>query len=59
MSFSLSSQVLYVVNDMIVNDISYISPTEIQKIVYLEDNEAAEYGMRGANGVLKITLKSK
>jgi hypothetical protein len=58
-SFSMSPQVLYVVNDMVVNDISYISPSEITKIVYLEDNEASDYGIRGANGVLKITLRTR
>lgn len=58
-SISMSSQVLYVVNDMVVNDISYISPAEIQKIVFLEGAAASEYGIRGANGVLKITLRSR
>jgi len=57
-SFSMSPQVLYVVNNMVVNDISYISPIEVASIVYLEDNAAADYGIRGANGVIKITLKT-
>jgi hypothetical protein len=57
-SFSMSPQVLYVVNDMVVNDISYISPVEVAGIVFLEDNSAADYGIRGANGVIKITLKT-
>ena len=58
-SFSMSPQVLYVVNDMVVNDISYISPVEVASIVFLEDNSAAEYGIRGANGVIRITLKTR
>jgi uncharacterized protein YxeA len=58
-SFSMSPQVLYVVDDMIVSDISYISPAQVQKIEFLEDIEASAYGMRGGNGVLKITLKNK
>ena len=56
-SFYLSQQVLYVVDGMIVSDISYISPIEVVKIEFIDDASAAEYGMRGANGVLKITLK--
>jgi hypothetical protein len=58
-SFSMSSQVLYVVDDMIVTDISYISPTTVQKIEFLEDNDASAFGIRGANGVIRITLKNK
>jgi hypothetical protein len=58
-SFSMSAQVLYVVNDMVVNDISYISPTEVAEIVYLEGNAASDYGIRGANGVIKITTKTR
>ena len=56
-SFSLSNQVLYVVNGMVVNDISTITPGEIKKLEFLQDNDAAEYGMSGANGVLRVTLK--
>jgi hypothetical protein len=56
-SFSLSQQVLYVVNDIIVNDISYISPFEVKKVEYLEGPDASTYGMRGANGVIRITLR--
>ncbi len=56
-SIYLSQQVLYVVDGMIVSDISYISPIEVAKIEFIDDASAAEYGMRGANGVLKITLK--
>jgi len=56
-SYSLSNQVLYVVNGMMVNDISTITPGEIKKLEFLQDNAAAEYGMNGANGVLRITLK--
>lgn len=58
-SFSLSPQVLYVVDDIIVSDISIISPSQVQKIEFLEDIDASAFGMRGGNGVLKITLKNK
>jgi hypothetical protein len=57
LSFSLSSQVLYVVDETIMTDISYISPVYVKKIEYLEGTNASAYGMRGANGVIKITLK--
>lgn len=57
-SFSLSSQVLYVVDGTIISDISFISPVSVKKIEYLEDTNAADYGMRGANGVIRITLKN-
>jgi len=56
-SYSLSNQVLYVVNGMMVNDISTITPGEIKKLEFLQDNAAAEYGISGANGVLRVTLK--
>jgi len=58
-SFSLSSQVLYVVEGTVISDISFISPVNVKKIEYLEDTYAADYGMRGANGVIRITLKNK
>jgi hypothetical protein len=58
-SFYLSQQVLYVVDGMIVSDISYISPIEVAKIEFIDDASATEYGMRAANGVLKITLRNK
>ncbi len=58
-SFSASPQVLYVVDDMVVSDISFIYPSEVRNIEYLEGSDATAYGMRGANGVLKITLKHK
>jgi hypothetical protein len=56
-SFSMSAQVLYVVNDMVVSDISFVRPGEVKKIEFIEDSEATVYGVRGANGVLKITLR--
>jgi hypothetical protein len=56
-SIYLSQQVLYVVDGMIVSDISYISPADVVKIEFVDDASAAEYGMRGANGILKIALR--
>jgi TonB-dependent SusC/RagA subfamily outer membrane receptor len=48
---------LYVVNGMIVNDISYISPADVESIEILKDSSAAIYGSRAAGGVVLITLK--
>jgi hypothetical protein len=56
-SFNASPQVLYVVDDMIVTDISYVLPSEVKTIQYLEGVSTSLYGSRGANGVVKITLK--
>lgn len=58
-SFSVSQQGLYAVDGMIVSDISYISPADVIKIEFVDDALAAEYGMRGADGVLKITLRKE
>jgi predicted glycoside hydrolase/deacetylase ChbG (UPF0249 family) len=58
-SFSMSAQVLYVVDNMVVSDISFVSPSEVKKIEFLEGPYASEYGVRGANGIIKITLSYK
>jgi len=51
-----SSEPLYVVNGIIVNTIDYISPMEVKSIILLKGSSAAIYGVRGANGVISITL---
>jgi hypothetical protein len=56
-SMNLNPQVLYVVDDKIVTDISYINPTYVKSIEFVDDVGATMYGVMGANGVLKITLK--
>ncbi len=56
-SFDISPQVLYVVDNKITSDISYISPQYVRSIEFIDDVRATEYGSKGANGVLKITLK--
>lgn len=50
-------QVLFVVNNRIVQDISYVIPDDVKTIEFLDDVSASLYGSMGANGVLKITLK--
>ena len=50
-------EVLIVVDDKIVRDISYINPAYVKSVEFVEDVGATMYGSMGANGVLKITLK--
>ncbi len=57
LSFYASPQVLYDVDDMIVSDISFINPVDVKTIKYIDGVDASIYGSRGANGVIKITLK--
>lgn len=55
-----SEGALFIVNGMQVNDISFLSPYDISNVTLLKDAAAAEYGMRGANGVIIIeTAKAK
>jgi TonB-linked SusC/RagA family outer membrane protein len=50
---------LYVVDDVFVSDISFLSPQQIESITILKDaSSAAIYGVRAANGVIIITTKS-
>ena len=49
---------LYVVDGMLLNDISYLDPNDIASVEVLKDASAtAIYGSRGANGVILITTK--
>jgi len=56
-SFDPNPQVLYVVDDVIVSDISYIAPDYVKAVEFIDDVGASMYGVKGANGVIKITLK--
>lgn len=58
-SITQSNSPLYVVDGFEKDDISDISPSEIQDITVLKDaSSTAIYGSRGANGVIIITTKS-
>jgi TonB-dependent SusC/RagA subfamily outer membrane receptor len=57
-SFFGSSEPLYVVNGVIVVSIDFISPLDVKSITILKGSSAAIYGVRGANGVISITLRS-
>ncbi len=49
---------LYVLDGMIVNDVTHLNPNEIESMQVLKDASAAAiYGARGANGVILITTK--
>jgi TonB-dependent SusC/RagA subfamily outer membrane receptor len=56
-SIMLSSEPLYVVDNIIVSSIENISPIDVKSIEVLKGASAAIYGSRGSNGVLLITLK--
>jgi TonB-linked SusC/RagA family outer membrane protein len=49
---------LFVVDGMILNDISFLNPQDVANISVLKDASAtAIYGARGANGVIIVTTK--
>jgi len=53
-----SSNPLYVVDGVIVNDISYLGPNDVESMSVLRDASAsAIYGVQAANGVILVTTK--
>lgn len=53
-----NSAPIYVVDGMIVDDISFLSPNDIESMEILKDaSSTAIYGSRGANGVILVTTK--
>ncbi|MEM7571742.1 MAG: TonB-dependent receptor [Bacteroidota bacterium] len=49
---------LFVVDGMIVNDINFINPRDVESVSVLKDaSSTAIYGARGANGVIIVTTK--
>ncbi|MEH0158204.1 TonB-dependent receptor [Limibacter armeniacum] len=53
-----NSEPLYVVDGMMLSNISHINPSDIESIEVLKDASAtAIYGSRGANGVVLVTTK--
>jgi TonB-linked SusC/RagA family outer membrane protein len=52
------SSPIYVVDGMILNDISFLSPNDIESTEVLKDaSSTAIYGSMGANGVIIVTTK--
>ena len=56
-SINSSTEPLFIVDGVAVDDISNINPYEVKSVDVLKDGSAAIYGVRGANGVIIITLK--
>jgi TonB-linked SusC/RagA family outer membrane protein len=57
-SINTSTDPLYVVDGVQMNEIQYINPNNIERIEVLKDASAtAIYGARGANGVILVTTK--
>ncbi len=50
---------LLVVDGIITQDISAISPAQVKDVKVIVGSEASLYGTRGANGVVEIYLKSE
>jgi len=48
---------LFIVDGMAVENIDYLSPSEIESVDILKDATAAIYGSRAANGVVLVTTK--
>lgn len=57
-SFNGSNEPLYVVDGVPVDNVNFLSPSDIENMQILKDaSSAAIYGSRGANGVVIITTK--
>lgn len=53
-----SASPVYVVDGILVDDISFLNPNDIESIDVLRDpSSIAIYGLRGANGVIAVTSK--
>ena len=55
-SFNSSTDPLFIVNGSPVSNIIDIDPNQIKSVTIIKDSKAAEYGVRGANGVIIINL---
>ena len=56
-SINCPTEALIVVDGNIVSDVNLYRPIDVEKVEVLKDASASIYGMRGANGVILITLK--
>jgi TonB-linked SusC/RagA family outer membrane protein len=57
-SINTSSDPLYVVDGVVMEDFKFLNPNDIESIEVLKDaSSAAIYGARGANGVILVTTK--
>lgn len=53
-SFGGSSEAIFVVDGIVVDQINDVSPSDVKTIEVLKGPSTAAYGMRGANGVILI-----
>lgn len=49
-----ATQPLFVVDDVITDNIMYLNPDDVHHVEALKDGTAAIYGVQGANGVIMI-----
>jgi TonB-dependent SusC/RagA subfamily outer membrane receptor len=56
-SLNSNNYALLVVNGTVVEDLTFLSPTQVSKIEILKGPETSQWGSRGANGVVIITTK--
>lgn len=56
-SVNSSTEPLFVVDGIMVNDISYLNPRDVKSVTVLKDASASIYGVRGGNGAILIKLK--
>ena len=56
-SINGSNEPLIFVDNIEVNDLSGVVPSQVERVDVLKDNAASMYGSRGANGVILITTK--
>ena len=56
-SLTSGMEALLVVDGIVTEDITGISPAQVKSVEVLQGNDAAEFGSRGANGVIIIALK--
>lgn len=56
-SVNSSNEPLIIVDRIAVPDINVYRPNEVEKVEVLKDASSAIYGVRGANGIILITLK--
>jgi TonB-dependent SusC/RagA subfamily outer membrane receptor len=54
-SLNVSTEPLFVVDGVIVNNIEDISPQDVKSIEVLKGSDATVYGTRGSNGIIVIT----
>jgi TonB-dependent SusC/RagA subfamily outer membrane receptor len=57
-SLNISTEPLFVVDGVIVNEIADIDPVMVKSIEVLKGPDASVYGTRGSNGVIVITRKT-